>query len=219
LALTQGPPSQVVGRGEGPQPRQVEIWNVASLRLSATYTDAVRVVRVRERWTERTRRGKQWQTEPKEQNWIWVVAGELDAYDGARIRDLGHLRWKIENNAFCELTQHGHLTHCAHHKPVALVALLWIKIIAFTLFHAFAILHGKLFRWGKVTLQELRKRIYRSLLCGWPIRCFSGGTRQSRPYAVQPEGSEIEASPENTDGGPKAGLCLASGVPANQDAG
>jgi len=103
-----------------------------------------------------------------------VVAGELHAYDGATIRDLGHLRWKIENNAFGELTQHWHLTHCAHRKPVAVLALLWIKIIAFTLFHAFAIVHGKLFRLGKVTLQELRKRIYRSLLCGWPIRCFTG---------------------------------------------
>ena len=90
------------------------------------------------------------------------------------IQDLGHLRRKIENNAFGELTQHWHLTHCAHHHPVAVLALLWIKIIAFTLFHAFAILHGKLFRLGKVTLQELRKRIYRSLLCGWPMRCFSG---------------------------------------------
>ena len=85
-----------------------------------------------------------------------------------------HLRWKIENNAFCELTQGWHLTHCAHHQPVAVLTLLWIKIIAFTLFHAFAILHGKLFRLGKVTLQELRKRIYRSLLCGWPIPYFSG---------------------------------------------
>jgi hypothetical protein len=103
-----------------------------------------------------------------------VVAGELDPYAGAAIRDFGHLRWKIENNAFGELTQHWHLTHCSHHQPVAVLALLWIKIISFTLFHAFAILHGKLFRLGKVTLQELRRRIYRSLLCGWPIRCFSG---------------------------------------------
>ena len=127
-----------------------------------------------ERWTERTQRGKYWKTVEREQTWIWVVAGELDTCDGAAIRDLGHLRWKIENNAFGELTRHWHLTHCAHHKPVAVLALLWIKIIAFTLFHAFAIVHGKLFRLGKVTLQELRKRIYRLLLCGWPIRCFSG---------------------------------------------
>ncbi len=174
LALTRGKPTQVVERGQGPNQRRVEIWDVPSLRFSDTYTDPVRVVRVRETWTERKRQGKAWKTVEKEQTWIWVVAGELDAYDGATIRDFGHLRWKIENNAFGELTQHWHLTHCAHHQPVAVLALLWIKIIAFTLFHAFAILHGKLFRLGQVTLQELRKRIYRSLLCGWPLRCFSG---------------------------------------------
>lgn len=174
LALTRGQPTQVVQRGEQPNQRTVEIWDVPALRLSDTYTEPVRVVRVRERWTERTRQGKRWKTVEKEQTWIWVVAGQLDTYDGGQIRDLGHLRWRIENNAFGELTQHWHLTHCAHHQPVAVLALLWIKIIAFTLFHAFAILHGKLFRLGKVTLQELRKRIYRSLLCGWPIRLFSG---------------------------------------------
>jgi len=174
LALTQDEPAQVVTRSEGAKQRRVEIWEVRSLRFSATYTDPVRVVRVRERWTERTQQGKTWKTVEQEQNWIWVVAGELDGYDGATIRDLGHLRWKIENNAFGELTQHWHLTHCAHHQPVALQVLLWIKILAFTIFHAFAIGHGQLFRLGKVTLQELRMRIYRSLLCGWPIRCFSG---------------------------------------------
>jgi hypothetical protein len=57
---------------------------------------------------------------------------------------------------------------------VAVVALLWIKIIAFTLFHAFAILQGKLFRLGKTTLQEVRKQIYRSLLCGLPVQFLSG---------------------------------------------
>lgn len=174
LALTAGKPTQVVERVEGSNQRRVEIWDVPALRFSDTYTSPVRVVRVRECWKEPTQQGKEWKTLEKEQTWIWVVAGELDGYDGASIRDFGHLRWKIENNAFCELTQHWHLTHVAHHKPVAVLALLWIKIIAFTLFHAFAICHGKLFRLGKVTLQELRKRIYRSLLCGWPIRCFSG---------------------------------------------
>ncbi len=171
LALTQGQkPTQVVER-DG---RKVEIWDVPSIRFTDAYPGPVRVVRVRERWTERKRMGKEWKTEEKQQNWIWVVAGDLDGYEGAAIRDIGHLRWKIENNAFGELTQHWHLTHCAHHHPVAVLALLWIKIIAFTLFHAFAILHGKLFRLAKATLQEIRKQIYRSLLCGQPIRLFSG---------------------------------------------
>ena len=171
LALTRGQkPAQVVER-DG---RQVEIWDVSLVRFTDTYPGPVRVVRVRERWSQRQRVGQQWKTEQKEQNWIWVVAGDLDGYDGAAIRDMGHLRWKIENNAFGELTQHWHLTHCAHHHPVAVVALLWIKIIAFTLFHAFAILHGKRFRLGRATLNEERKQIYRSLLCAWPIQFFSG---------------------------------------------
>lgn len=154
--------------------RQVELWEASALRFSDTYSGPVRVVRARERWTERTRRGQAWVTEAKEQCWVWVVAGDLDGYDAAAIRDLGHLRWKIENHAFGELTQHWHLTHCPHHQPVAARVLLWIKLIAFTLFHAFAILHGKLFRLGLVTLQELRQRLYRSLLCGLAERCFSG---------------------------------------------
>ena len=54
LALTSGKPTQAVERGEGPNQRQVDIWEVSSLRFSDTYTDPVRVVRVRERWTERT---------------------------------------------------------------------------------------------------------------------------------------------------------------------
>jgi hypothetical protein len=171
LALTRGQkPSQQVER-DG---RQVQIWDLGSMRFTDTYTEPVRVVKVRERWRERQRVGPEGKSQEKEQNWIWVVAGDLDGSDGAAIRDLGHLRWKIENNAFGELTQHWHLTHCAHHHPAAVVALLWIKIIAFTLFHAFAILHGKLLRLGKATLNELRKQIYRSLLCGSPVQFFSG---------------------------------------------
>jgi len=171
LALSRGQtPTQMVER----ERRQVEIWDVPSLRFSDSYTEPVRVIKVRERWTQRERIGQQWEHRLQEQNWIWVVAGDLDGYQAAVIRDLGHSRWRIENNAFGQLTQHWHLTHCAHHHPVAVVALLWIKIIAFTLFHAFAILHGKLFRLGKVTLQEERKQIYRSLLCGTVIPFFSG---------------------------------------------
>lgn len=171
LALTRGEePTQQVER-DG---RQVELWDLRELRFSDTYPEPVRVVKARERWTERQRRGQQWQHQPKEQQWIWVVAGDLDGYDGAAIRDVGHLRWKIETNAFGELTQHWHLTHCAHHQPVAVVALLWIKLIAFTLFQAFAHLHGKRLRLGLATLNEIRKQLYRSLLCGQPILLFSG---------------------------------------------
>jgi len=171
LALTRDQKPTLIVERDG---RQVEVWDVPAVRFTDTYPGPVRVVRVRERGEERRQVGGQWKNQTKEQNWIWVVAGDLEGYEGAVIRDLGHLRWKIENHAFGELTQHWHLTHCAHHHPTAAMALLWVKIIAFTLFHAFAILHGKLFRMGKVTLQELRRQIYRSLLCQWPTPFFSG---------------------------------------------
>jgi hypothetical protein len=170
-ALSSGKkPTQQVER-DG---REVDIWDVRSLRFTNSYPGLVRGVKVRERWSQRQRVGKDWVQRPQEQNWIWVVAGDLDFCDGAGIRDIGHLRWKVENHAFGELTQHWHLTHCAHHHPVAVVALLWIKLIAFTLFHAFAILHGKVLRLGLATMNEIRKQIYRSLLCGQPILFFDG---------------------------------------------
>jgi hypothetical protein len=171
LALTkEQKPTLVVERDK----RKVQIWDVRSVRFTDTYPGPVRVVRVQEQWTQRHQNGPEWTEQKKEQNWIWVVAGNLDGSTGTVIRDIGHSRWKIENNAFAELTQHWNLTHCAHHHRVAVLALLWIKLIAFTLFHAFAILHGKLVRLGKVTLQEVRQQIYRSLLCGSPVPFFSG---------------------------------------------
>jgi hypothetical protein len=171
LALTKArPPAEIVERNG----REVEIWDLRQMTFTDRYTEPVRVVRVRESWKQRERIGGEWSLKEKEENWIWIVAGGLEGYAGSVIRDWGHLRWKIENNAFNELTQGWRLTHCAHHHPVSIQVLLWIKIIAFTLFHAFAILHGKLLRLGKVTLQELRKRLYRSLLCGVVQPFFSG---------------------------------------------
>ncbi|HVI71995.1 MAG TPA: transposase [Pyrinomonadaceae bacterium] len=171
LALTKGqPPTETTERAG----RKVEIWDLRQMTFTDSYTEPVRVVRVRESWKQRERTGGKWVLKDKEENWIWIVAGDLDGYGGAVIRDLGHLRWKIENNAFNQLTQGWRLTHCAHHHPIALQVLLWIKIIAFTLFHAYAILHGKLLRLSKVTFQELRKRVYRSLLCGEVQPFFSG---------------------------------------------
>lgn len=117
LALTKGkPPTETVKRND----RKVEIWDLPQMTLTNTYTEPVRVVRARETYIQRQRIGGRWITEEKEQNWIWVVAGDLAGYAGSIIRDWGHLRWKIENNAFNELTQAWHLTHCAHHHPVAL---------------------------------------------------------------------------------------------------
>jgi hypothetical protein len=55
-----------------------------------------------------------------------------------------------------------HLRHCLHHDPTSILACLLIKLLAFNLFLAFALLNGKLYRQGKITLQELRLQLYRA---------------------------------------------------------
>ena len=92
LALTDGQkPTQALERGG----RRVEIWDVPSVRFTDSYPGPVRVVRVRERWTGPKQVGQESKQEEKEQNWIWVVEGDLEGYDGAAIRDIGHLQFFI----------------------------------------------------------------------------------------------------------------------------
>ena len=69
----------------------------------------------------------------------------------------------MENHAFNELTQYYHLEHCPHHEPVAILAWLLILVLGFVLFEWFVRIHGKLWRQGEVTLQELAKRLDRAM--------------------------------------------------------
>src|SRR4030095_12209673 len=74
LALTRGQtPTQQVER-DG---RQVQIWDLGSMRFTDTYTEPVRVVKVRERWRERQRGGQARQSQEKERNWVWSVRGDV----------------------------------------------------------------------------------------------------------------------------------------------
>ena len=87
---------------------------------------------------------------------------------------VGHGRWKIENNAFGELTQHWNLEHCAHHDPVAIEALLLILVLAFNLFRAFAQLCGKAWRAGQVTMQEIRRQLDLAMTTDNEVLLWSG---------------------------------------------
>ncbi|MDD2711135.1 MAG: hypothetical protein PHV34_24415 [Verrucomicrobiae bacterium] len=69
----------------------------------------------------------------------------------------------MENDAFNELTQHYHLSHCAHHHPVAILACLLIKVLVFNLFEFYVKLNGKLWRMGRTTLLEIARQMDLSL--------------------------------------------------------
>lgn len=156
------------------QREQVQLWEVKDLTFSEAYSDPVRGVRSLEKGTEVKQVGGQRQRQSYESQWCRVATGDLNGYAAKTIWAIGHGRWKVENNAFNELTQHWHLEHCSHHPPVAITALLLILLLAFNLFRAFAQLQGKLWRAGRVTLQELRRQLDLAMEHDAIILLFSG---------------------------------------------
>lgn len=155
-------------RGEHPpqrwswEDRSVAAWEVNDLTFTET-RGPVRVVVAEEDWAEVKRVGGRPQVQAKHAAWRWLATEELAGYPLQTIWRIGHQRWGVENHAFNELTQYYHLEHCPHHEPVAILAWLLILVLGFVLFEWFVRIHGKLWRQGEVTLQELAKRLDRAL--------------------------------------------------------
>ena len=140
--------------------RQVQLWEVKDLHFSDGYTQtkSVQVVRSEERWTERRVEGGNKRAQPQQSQWMWVACQGLCAYPAEVIYQGGHRRWGIENQAFNELTQGYHLTHCYHHDPTSMLVQMLILIFAFTLFTAFA-LHSQSVRVGELTRKALAHQL------------------------------------------------------------
>ena len=140
--------------------RQGQLWEVKDLHFSDGYTQtkSVQVVLSDERWTERRVRGGKQCAQPQQSRWMWVACQGLCGYPAEVIYQGGHRRWGIENQAFNELTQAYHLTHCYHHDPTSMLVQMLILIFAFTLFTAFA-LHSQLVRVGELTRKALAHQL------------------------------------------------------------
>jgi hypothetical protein len=140
--------------------RQVQLWEVKDLHFSDGYTQSktVQVIRAQERWTHHSMQGGLKVAKAQQTQWIWVACHGLSGYGARVIYQAGHRRWGIENQAFNELTQGYHLTHCYHHDPTAMLVQMLILIFAFTLFTAFA-LHSQLVRWGELTRKALAHQL------------------------------------------------------------
>jgi Transposase DDE domain len=154
-----------LSRGQRPQTwtwkqRAVQVWEVKDLPFTEPGAGLLRVVIAQENWAQR--HGAQ-PAEPKECHWRWLADSQLDGYPAQTIWQIGHQRWGVENHAFNELTQHYHLTHCPHHHPVGILAWLLFLVLAFNLFELFVRLHGKLWRQGRTTLQEIARQLDRAL--------------------------------------------------------
>lgn len=144
---------------------QLHLWDTEGLPFSIDNPDPVRVVRSQEvLQRQRFRQGER-TAHSTDHEWLWITTLPQQAFPAPVIRQLGHSRWKQENNGWMDLTKHWALKHgflhaCQHrpkqidaasgqreHVPNhGLVAVVWILLIAFTLSSAFVLRHSKLVR-------------------------------------------------------------------------
>lgn len=159
---------------------EVQLWDTQGLPFSGEDPRPVRVVRSEETVTENHYRKGELQPETTSHEWLWITTLDPQSFPAPVVRNLGHDRWKVENNGWNDLTQnwafkHGFLHACRHRpqmdspggerQPVpnrGLPAVTLILLLAFTLCSAFTLRHSKLFRPYRMTTLEVAHQLRRS---------------------------------------------------------
>lgn len=189
--FNQRPPDLSFGASEPDRSVHVRLWDEEGLPFTPAHPQAVRVVRSDETVTQTCVRGGRRQPVTTEHQWIWISTLDAQAVNAKTLRQMGHLRWKNENNGWNDLTQnwrmkHGFLHACRHRvkqpgsdQPVenrGLAAVVLTLCITFALFTAFTLLHAKFYRIRKTTYRAVAQVLYRSMLRTLPpIRAPDGG--------------------------------------------
>jgi len=148
---------------------EVQLWDTPGLPFSGDDPRLIRVVRSEETLTENHYRQRRLQPETTSHEWLWITTLDPAVFSARQVRQLGHDRWKLENNGWNDLTQnwafkHGYLHSCRHRPSIpsdgggcqrvpnrGLPAVTLILLLAFTLCAAFTLRHSKLFRRYRMT--------------------------------------------------------------------
>ena len=159
----------------------VRLWDTDGLPFTQDHPQPVRVVWSQETLTQNHYRRGQRVSETTEQQWLWVTTLDRKIFSGLQVRQLGHDRWKLENNGWNDLTQNWALKHdflhaCKHRPKIVLpsgerqlapnrglAAVTLILCLAFALSSAFILLHSKIFRRYGLSYLEVGRQLYRSL--------------------------------------------------------
>lgn len=112
-----------------------EVWDLPGLLSWPQVQQPVRVVRSRE--TTTTRRQLDGQPKDQEADWVWVTTLSVNRASPRAVVDLGHARWKIENQGFNETTNRWAADHVYKHHPIAILVFTLLTMLAFNLFYAF----------------------------------------------------------------------------------
>lgn len=147
----------------------VQLWDTEGLPFAIANPEPVRVVRSEEVLDRNRYRQGELTSHSTDHEWLWVTTLPRQAFPARVIRQLGHSRWKNENNGWMDLTKHwafkhGFLHACRHRpkqtaaagerEPVpnhGLAAVTLTLLIAFALSSAFVLRHSKLARRDHLT--------------------------------------------------------------------
>jgi hypothetical protein len=148
---------------------RVQLWDTEGLPFTIDNPEPVRVVRSEEVLDRKRYRQGELTSHSTDHEWLWFTTLSKQAFPTPVIRQLGHSRWKNENNGWMDLTKHWALKHgflhSCRHRPKqtnacgesesvsnrGLAAVTLILLIAFVLTSAFVLRHSKLARRDHLT--------------------------------------------------------------------
>jgi Transposase DDE domain len=148
---------------------EVQLWDTEGLPFTIDNPKPVRVVRSEEVLERNRYREGELTAHSTDHEWLWFTTLPQQIFPTRVIRQLGHSRWKNENNGWMDLTKHwafkhGFL-HACRHRPKqtnasgerelvpnhGLAAVTLILLIAFALTSTFVLRHSKLARRDHLT--------------------------------------------------------------------
>jgi hypothetical protein len=167
--FAQRPPDVAFTEQRDHKSYQVQLWDTEGLPFTIDHPEPVRVVRSEEVLQRNRYRQGQLSSHSTDHEWLWVTTLPQATFSASLIRQLGHSRWKQENNGWMDLTKHwafkhGFLHACRHRpkrtneegKPElvpnrGLESVALILLIAAALYGAFVLRHSKLARRDHLT--------------------------------------------------------------------
>lgn len=112
-----------------------EVWDEENFTSWPQVQGLVRVVRSRETRTRRSQLTKQMESQTAD--WVWATNMPKSLLSTRTAIQVGHLRWRIENQGFNELVNDWHVDHLYKHDATAILIFWLLTFLAVNLFRAF----------------------------------------------------------------------------------
>lgn len=98
-------------------------------------------------------------------SWMWVTTLPTIRASTKTVVQIGHGRWKIENNGFNEMVNHWYADHVYKHDPAAIINFWLLCVMAFNIFRVFYLRNLKPVVQAACTMLHIACQIASELYC------------------------------------------------------